>query len=70
MIADDIEALRATGLVDRAAKAGSFFPTPKGLIDAHRRPFDLAAMIAAKPVILTFCRGGWCPPYCNLELRA
>ena len=69
MIADDIEALRATGLVDRAAKAGSLFPTPKGLIDAHRRPFDLAAMIKAKPVVLTFYRGGWCP-YCNLELRA
>ncbi len=69
LIAGDIDHLRATGILDRAAKAGDAFPKTTNLRDAHGRPFDLGALIAAKPVILTFYRGGWCP-YCNLELRA
>ena len=69
MIAADIEALRATGMVARAAKPGDPFPTASNLIDAHGAPFSLQALLAEKPVILTFYRGGWCP-YCNLELRA
>ncbi len=69
LIAGDIDHLRATGILDRAAKAGDAFPKTTNLRDAHGQPFDLGALIAAKPVILTFYRGGWCP-YCNLELRA
>ena len=69
LIAADIEALRATGLVARAAKAGDALPTPPTLLDAHRRPFDLKRLVAERPIILVFYRGGWCP-YCNLELRA
>ncbi len=68
MIADDIEALRLTGIVQRAAKPGDAFPAAK-LLDAHGAPFDLAALLARQPAIVTFYRGGWCP-YCNLELRA
>lgn len=69
MIAADIEALRATGLVARAAKPGDAFPSAPRLLDAHRRPFDLEALTAERPIVLVFYRGGWCP-YCNLELRA
>lgn len=69
MIAGDIEDLRATGILDRAAKAGDAFPSTANLLDARGRPFDLTSLLASKPTIVTFYRGGWCP-YCNLELRA
>jgi peroxiredoxin len=69
LIGSDIKNLRHTGILDHAAKAGDAFLTTSNLRDAHNRPFDLSAVIATKPVILTFYRGGWCP-YCNLELRA
>ncbi|BDG70509.1 peroxiredoxin-like family protein [Roseomonas fluvialis] len=69
MIAGDIEDLRSSGILERAARAGDALPTGTALIDQRGRPFDLAALVAAKPVIVTFYRGGWCP-YCNLELRA
>jgi peroxiredoxin len=69
LIAGDIDDLRATGILDRAARTGDAFPATTNLRDAHGAAFDMKALIAAKPVILTFYRGGWCP-YCNLELRA
>lgn len=68
LIAADIEALRATGIVGSAAKAGDPWPAA-ALTDARGRPFDLTALLADRPAIVTFYRGGWCP-YCNLELRA
>jgi peroxiredoxin len=68
-IAGDVEDLRATGILDRVAAPGTEFPAAPGLLDAHGRPFDLAALLAQGPAIVTFYRGGWCP-YCNLELRA
>jgi peroxiredoxin len=68
MIAGDIDDLRATGILERAAKAGDALPMPGHLLDQHGKPFDLARLVAQKPVIITFYRGGWCP-YCNLELR-
>ncbi len=69
LIGGDIEDLRDSGILDRAARAGDAFPAAQHLRDAMDRPFDLSALIATKPVLLTFYRGGWCP-YCNLELRA
>ncbi len=69
MIADDLVALRDTGILDRAARAGDRLPPADHLVDALGRPFDLAGLVAAGPVVITFYRGGWCP-YCNLELRA
>lgn len=69
LIAGDIEDLRSTGILDRAAKVGDTLPVTTNLVDQHREAFDLAALVAQKPVIITFYRGGWCP-YCNLELRA
>lgn len=68
-IAGDIEDLRATGILDRVAAPGTEFPAARGLLDAHGQPFDLGALLAAQPAVVTFYRGGWCP-YCNLELRA
>ena len=69
LVTGDIEDLRATGILDRAPTAGDAFPVTANLRDAHHAAFDLTALIASKPVILTFYRGGWCP-YCNTELRA
>ena len=69
LIAGDIEDLRATGILNHTAQAGDPVPVIKSLLDQHGLPFDLAALVAQKPVIVTFYRGGWCP-YCNLELRA
>jgi peroxiredoxin len=68
-IADDIEALRATGMAGRVVRVGARLPRHSGLRDAHGEPFDLASVVGRKPVVLVFYRGGWCP-YCNLELRA
>jgi len=67
-IAGDIDALRATGIIERAAKPGDAWPVAR-LIDQLGRPFDLAALTDERPAVVTFYRGGWCP-YCNLELRA
>jgi len=36
---------------------------------ADEATFDLNASIAAKPTVLIFFRGGWCP-YCNMHLGA
>lgn len=69
LIAGDIEDLRGSGILDRAAKAGDKLPVTTNLINQHGKAFDLEALVADKPVIITFYRGGWCP-YCNLELRA
>jgi peroxiredoxin len=69
LIGGDIEDLRATGILDRTAKAGEALPATTNLVDSHGKSFDLAALAADKPLIVTFYRGGWCP-YCNLELRA
>jgi peroxiredoxin len=68
LISGDIESLRDSGILDRAAKPGDRWPAA-ALTDALGRPFDLAALVADRPVVVTFYRGGWCP-YCNLELRA
>lgn len=67
--ANDINDLRATGILERAIKPGQVFPATPKLLDAHARPYDLAAQLKRTPAIITFYRGGWCP-YCNLELRA
>lgn len=67
-IAGDIDALRDSGILDRAARPGDLWPAAS-LTDARGRPFDLAALVAKQPLVVTFYRGGWCP-YCNLELRA
>ncbi len=37
------------------------------LPDAEGKPTDLQVLVAQKPTILVFYRGGWCP-YCNKQL--
>ncbi len=66
MIEDDNLALKA--LAARALKAGAMFPAVN-LPNQKGGMTDLAALVAERPVVVTFYRGGWCP-YCNLELRA
>ncbi|MBI1250600.1 MAG: redoxin domain-containing protein [Alphaproteobacteria bacterium] len=61
-------ALAASGIADRAAKAGDQAPDFV-LPDARGRDVGLSDLLEKGPVVLSFYRGGWCP-YCNLELRA
>lgn len=65
----DIAALGGSGILDRMARAGDPFPTPPSLLDPHGYAADLADLLARRPTIVTFYRGGWCP-YCSAELRA
>jgi peroxiredoxin len=61
--------LRATGIEERALKAGDAAPTGLELPDALGRRVRLAELWQHGPLVVLFYRGGWCP-YCNLELRA
>lgn len=60
--------LTASGIVERAAKAGDRAPD-FALPDAAGRTVALADLLAKGPVVVMFYRGGWCP-FCNLQLRA
>lgn len=60
--------LAASGILDRALKAGDTAPD-FDLPDARGDRFRLADALRDGPVVLSFYRGGWCP-YCNLELKA
>lgn len=60
--------LRARQVGERAPRPGDRAPDFV-LPEARGGTVDLAARLAAGPVVLVFYRGGWCP-YCNLELRA
>ncbi|QPF94374.1 peroxiredoxin-like family protein [Bradyrhizobium commune] len=60
--------LSDVGLGKLAKQVGDRAP-PISLPGVDGKPFDVAALLAKGPVVVTFYRGGWCP-YCNLELRA
>jgi peroxiredoxin len=60
--------LAASGILDRALKAGDAAPD-FSLPDARGGSVRLSELLANGPVVLSFYRGGWCP-YCNMELRA
>ena len=60
--------LAASGIVDRALKAGQYAPD-FAAPDADGSPVRLSRALRDGAVILSFYRGDWCP-YCNLELRA
>lgn len=47
---------------------GSSIPAHSIVQTFEGKPFDLNAAVAAKPTILIFYRGGWCP-YCNAHLH-
>ena len=63
----EIEALRASGIKDRALKPGTVAPDFV-LPDTNGRLVRLRSLLSQGPVVLIFYRGGWCP-YCNLHLR-
>jgi peroxiredoxin len=60
--------LAASGLVERALKAGDVAPE-FALPQVRGGIVRLSTLLAEGPVVLSFYRGGWCP-YCRLELRA
>jgi peroxiredoxin len=67
-MSDATEALRKSGLVDKAKKKGDKFIDFE-LPNAIGGKIKLSDALKKGAVILTFYRGGWCP-YCNLQLRA
>ncbi len=60
--------LQASGLAERALKAGDAAPDFT-LPDPDGRPLSAAALLARGPLVVSFYRGVWCP-YCNMELQA
>lgn len=63
-----IEDLIAAGVAQQAPAPGdkvADFTLP----DSEGRPVDLAGLRARGPVVVSFCRGHWCP-YCTLEMQA
>jgi peroxiredoxin len=60
--------LAASGIARSAKQVGDRAPDIR-LRDQHGNVFDVAALLAKGPVVVTFYRGGWCP-FCNLELKA
>ncbi len=63
-----IEAVAASGIVDRAIQVGDKAPDFT-LKDATGKSVTLSKLLEDGPVILTWYRGGWCP-YCNIALAA
>jgi peroxiredoxin len=64
----EIEALVRSGIAASSLHEGALAPDFT-LRNVDGRPVTLSALLAERPVVLTFYRGAWCP-YCNLQLRA
>lgn len=62
------EALKASGIENRALKTGDRMPDFE-LRNQHGAPRRFSDCLAQSPVVLHVYRGGWCP-YCNLEMKA
>ena len=62
------KALIASGLAQRALKAGDVAPSFT-LSDPEGAPVSSADLLAKGPLVVSFYRGVWCP-YCNMELQA
>ncbi|MBT2792872.1 peroxiredoxin-like family protein [Paraburkholderia strydomiana] len=60
--------LIAGGQAGRAIKAGDRAPH-FNLKDQDGNDVSSAALLVKGPLVVTFCRGVWCP-YCNIELQA
>ena len=63
-----VDELAASGIAERAIKAGDMAPDFT-LANARGERVALSALLARGPAVLVFYRGGWCP-YCNLQLVA
>jgi peroxiredoxin len=59
--------LTAVGNPPGVAEPGSRLPDGE-LLDVGGRPTTLAQNLGAKPAVIVFYRGGWCP-YCDITLR-
>jgi peroxiredoxin len=62
------EALKASGLAERAARVGQQAPD-FSLPDSDGAIVRSNDLLARGPLVISFYRGLWCP-YCNLELQA
>jgi peroxiredoxin len=62
------EELKASGIEDRALRAGDVMPDFE-LSNQHGEPRRLSDYLAEAPLVLNIYRGGWCP-YCNMEMKA
>ena len=60
--------LAAAGLPAGTARPGERMPDGE-LLDVAGQPATLAGTLGARPAVIFFYRGGWCP-YCNIALRA
>ena len=60
--------LAAAELPARTARPGDRMPDGE-LLDVAGKPTTLAETLGARPAVIVFYRGGWCP-YCNIALRA
>lgn len=73
MISEHVSAQEMTALVPTSAEAvcplkpGMSVP-PLTLHTSDGQAFDLNKALRAKPTVLVFYRGGWCP-YCTIQLR-
>jgi peroxiredoxin len=63
-----IEDLVKSGIRASALKPGDRLPVFT-LPDTAGKPVDIADLLKARPLVITFYRGGWCP-YCNIQLHA
>jgi len=59
--------LAAAGEPSGVARPGTRLPDGQ-LLDVTGQRTTLGAALAAKPAVIVFYRGGWCP-YCNIALR-
>jgi peroxiredoxin len=59
--------LAAAGLPIGTAQPGDRMPDGE-LLDVDGKPTTLAETLGARPAVIIFYRGAWCP-YCNLALR-
>ena len=64
----DQSALDARGVPKDVAAPGAVMPDAD-LLDPHGAATSLAQLRNAKPAVVVFYRGAWCP-YCNIALRA
>jgi peroxiredoxin len=63
-----IEELRSSFAEERAIRTGDLAPDFT-LPDPQGKDVSLGRLLGARPAVVTFYRGGWCP-YCNIQLRA
>ncbi|MFC7338575.1 peroxiredoxin-like family protein [Haloferula chungangensis] len=66
--AKGIEAVAASGIVDKAKNVGDKAPDFT-LKNATGKEVSLKSLLKDGPVVLTWYRGGWCP-YCNIAMAA